>query len=229
MLLSIILLTTFAFGTASQASRVPTVNELLTKHGIALSEPALIQALNNADSEVRVLAATKLAGDHDTNAISAIEKAVGDESNDVTRVQLARALAELGDEKGLSVLRAICSSEKNAGAIRVMAVQNLLELGHRECIDPVLSLIRSNRNDAEDRAVALTLLPQFIASPALTSKEALDVDIKCLNDPSALVRLTAARVLGDLGDQQNMSALESAIAREPEQTYVRKWSKYLLS
>jgi HEAT repeat protein len=97
-----------------------------------------------------------------------------------------------------------------------MAVQNLLELGHRECIDPVLSLIRSNRNDAEDRAAALTLLPQFIASPALTSKEALDVDIKCLNDPSALVRLTAARVLGDLGDQQNMSALESAIAREPE-------------
>ena len=54
----------------------PTFGELLKRHNIQLTQPALVDALRNADPEVRYLAAHKLAEDKAVETIPAIKDAL---------------------------------------------------------------------------------------------------------------------------------------------------------
>jgi hypothetical protein len=89
--------------------RLSRFGDLLREHNLELTEPALIRALKNADSEVRFLAAMKLQEDKAVDATPAIREALAVEKVPRTRVNMALALGLLGDSIGKTELGKICA------------------------------------------------------------------------------------------------------------------------
>ena len=58
---------------------LPTFGEVLKRHNIQLTQPALVDALRDTDPEVRYLAAHKLAEDKAVETIPAIKDALASE------------------------------------------------------------------------------------------------------------------------------------------------------
>ena len=81
---------------------LPTFGELLKRHNIQLTQPALVDALRNTDPEVRDLAANKLAEDKAVETIPAIKDALASEKVPWTRMNIALALAEMGESSPLA-------------------------------------------------------------------------------------------------------------------------------
>lgn len=81
---------TLVFAAQVQGSVIPSVYDVLARHGVARSEPALIRALRSKESEVRLAAAHVLASEGDREAVPAILEAAQSESEArINRVQLA--------------------------------------------------------------------------------------------------------------------------------------------
>src|ERR1700757_1227436 len=85
---------------SKQSAPIPTFGELLRRHNIELTQSALIAALKNPDPDVRDLAAQKLAEDGATEATPAIIQALAAERVPWTRMNIALALAEMGESIG---------------------------------------------------------------------------------------------------------------------------------
>src|SRR5262245_31105044 len=98
-------------GAVTSNGPIPTVEDLLRKHHIALTRAAVVDALKNDDPEVRWLAAHKLVDDGATESIPAIAEALAQEQIPATQVNLAYALARFKEEKGFAALLRICHSK----------------------------------------------------------------------------------------------------------------------
>ncbi|MDQ2844008.1 MAG: HEAT repeat domain-containing protein [Acidobacteriota bacterium] len=189
---------------------------MLKRYGIGLSKEALLAALTNPKAEVRGLVAQKLAIDKDKDAIPFILNAISVENSNINRVHMALDLAELGDRKGVDLLENACSDQNTPGNLRVLAAQDMLQLGNKECLADVLALAKSDTEEG-NRQVALSLLPQYFSEAKGTPEEVLNLICGSLIDGSAMVRLEAVVVLGELGNSQQVAALEDALTKEPEQ------------
>jgi hypothetical protein len=97
-----------------QSGPLPTFGELLRRHNIELTQSALIAALKNPDPEVRDLAAQKLAEDKATEAIPAIMQALSSEKVPQTRMNVAFALAVMGESVGFDTLEDNCKNSNAA-------------------------------------------------------------------------------------------------------------------
>ncbi len=195
---------------------LPTFGELLKQHKIQLTEPALVDALKNADPEVRYLAAQKLAEDKATGAIPAIKDALAAEKVPRTRINIAFALAQLGDAAGFDALKDNCRDRNQAAGIRAFSAQYMLGLNSDStiCLSAVLDILEDGSHG--DKIQAASLLPQFHnLSPEDLEKVFADL-VRALHDPYSLVRLEAGRALADLGDIRAIPELQEAIAREQE-------------
>lgn len=77
------------------------------------TSPALTQALGNTNSHVRHIAAMTLGILRVANAVSALEKSLREDSDEVVRSQAAVALGQIGERGSLQVLRQAQAEDKS--------------------------------------------------------------------------------------------------------------------
>ncbi len=196
---------------------LPTFAELLKQHNIQLTQPALVEALRNGDPDVRYLAAQQLAEEKATETIPAIKAALASETVPLTRMNVAFALAQLGESTGFDILEENCRNHDQGARIREQSALYMLNL-HREssvCWSAVLDVLEGGSNGYKMQAV--TLLPQFHNLSKEESGRVFVGLVKALHDPYPLVRLDAGRALADVGDGRALTELREAVANEQEE------------
>jgi len=195
--------------------------ELLQEHGIELTKSGLLNALKNSDSSVRYLAAMKFAEDKTTDAVPSIEQALAVERVPRNQVNLAFALALLGDEAGNTELKKICTDRKFPSEFRLYAVQYMFDLHvqkDEDCLKAAEEVIESKNTRLGDRVSALGLLSRF---RGLTAEEARDVRrlvAVSLEDPEPVVRMAAGQAFAGLGDPSAIPSMEAAVKRESDES-----------
>jgi HEAT repeat protein len=198
--------------------RMPTLAEQLQQHKIALTRKALTSALRNADAEIRELAALKLAEDGAKESIPVMEDAFAVESSEGAKVNIAFALAQLGDENGIVALTNACRDSALGTGSRLQAVRYTLDLNNNSCMTVVVAILRSHsEDDATYRMEALSLIPSFKHVSREDSQELLQSALGNLTDPTPAVRISAGDALARLGDIAAVPYLNDAAARDPDE------------
>jgi HEAT repeat protein len=193
--------------------RDPTVAESLQNHNIALTKTALVAALRNPDQGVRALAAVMLAQDKATDTIPSIAEALARESVPRARLNIAMALAALGDERGSAVLKAVCSDSNAQISLRLDATIDLLNGGNDSCSTAVVEILESNA-DHDYLASALTLAPRFRHATSNDSQKIFHLMVGALQDKEPSVRISAGDALRTLGSASAIPYLENAVTKE---------------
>ncbi|HKN24369.1 MAG TPA: HEAT repeat domain-containing protein [Candidatus Acidoferrum sp.] len=196
---------------------LPTFGELLKRHNIQLTQPALVDALRNTDPQVRYLAANKLAEDKAVETIPAIKDALASEKVPWTRMNIAFALAVLGESTGFDALEANCRNHDLPAAIRTSSAGYMINLNHEStvCLRATLDLLESGTNG--DRIEAVSLLPGFHNLSKEDSGKVFMGLVEALHAPDPAVRVAAGRALADFGDTRGIAELGRAIEGEQEQ------------
>jgi HEAT repeat protein len=210
-----------AVGVASQdnAPRVrggalTSLTEQLKQHHVEVTRAGLLRALRSSDEQVRFLAALRLAEEKDLDAVPAIEEALAAERVPGTRINIAIALVQLGQEKGIMELTADCRNSELPGYLRARAMIYMLPRGNKTCFKAALDLLST---DPDSRDQVLSLLPQYQSPSKEESDEILEATTKCLTDESAAVRIQASYTLGTLANPAAIPGLQSAIAGEHDE------------
>lgn len=191
--------------------RLPSIEEELRRHNIELTSASLVQALANGNAEVRWLAAEKLAVDRAVDAVPAIEAALEMEAVPGTRVNIAYALAQLGDNIGFSALKKSCIDGDDIG-LRMRAARYLLDLHSNECLTAVLDTIRSA--DDQEKLMALGLLPRFQHVSGEEANALRKLLVVNLMAETPAVRIEASHALAGMSDRAAVPELRKAIVRE---------------
>jgi HEAT repeat protein len=162
--------------------------EALGRIGDAEAVPGLLEALHDADADVRWAAAAALERIGDAAAVPGLLAALGDADANV-REAAAAALGEIGDAAAVPGLLAALR-DANAG-VRRAAAAALGEIGDAAAVPGLLHALR----DAEARvreaaAKALGQIGDATAVPGL---------LHALGDTAWLVRAAAAEALGRIG------------------------------
>ncbi len=195
---------------------LPTLGELLKRHNIQLTQPALVDALRNTDPEVRDLAANKLAEDKAVETIPAIKDALASEKVPWTRMNIAFALAQMGESIGFETLEGNCKN-KDSGNVRARSAEYLLRFNRDSttCLSGVLDLLKGGSNG--DRMLAAELLPRYHNLSTEDSEKAFTGLVEALHAPDPAVRMAAGRALADLGDTRGIAELGRAIEDEQDE------------
>jgi HEAT repeat protein len=192
----------------------PSTEQLLRQHHVELTQDSLIRALRDPDSQVRYLAAEKLAEDGAQDTIPSIAAALKIEKVPATRVNMAFALALLRDENGFASLRAECADSGVPGYLRARAATYLLDLHREDCFYSILNMLESD-TDPDSLTQALSLIPSFHVAHQ-DSERVLRPVADALADKTPAVRLQASVALGLLGNAAAIPALENALAEEQD-------------
>ena len=211
---AVILLAMFV---GKQSGPLPTFGELLKRHNIELTQPALIRALKNPDPEVRDLAAQKLAEDGATEAIPAIMQALASEKVPWTRMNIAFALAVMGESIGFDTLEDNCRNAYATGGIRAYSAEYLLRFNRDSttCLSGVLDVMKGGSNG--DKMVAATLLPRYHNLSMEDSEKVFAGLAGALHASDPSVRMAAGEALADLGDTRGIAELRLAVGSEQEE------------
>jgi HEAT repeat protein len=202
----------------AQNGRAPTFAELLQKHHVALTKPALLAALRNPEAQVRDLAAAQLAEDKAQDAIPAITQALATERVPGTKVNIAFALAQLRNEAGISTLEEACHNSNVDPGLRLRAARYLLDLNSNACLPDVIELLQSKEeDDASYRMEALSLVPSFKDVSEDESQKLLGATLENLTDTTPAVRLSASDALARLGYASAIPYLHDAIGAEQDE------------
>ena len=196
-------------------SRSTTVKEKLKQYNIGVSKEALVQALHNPNAEIRNLAAQQLAGEGDRDAIPEIIKALDAEKALPIRINIAFALAWLGEKKGGITLKDACNESSVPGYLRARAASYLLDVSEESCLNSALSLAESG-SEPTDRMAALNLLPRFKMVSKEDSERRSEIIGKSLTDSAPVVRLTASSALVAIDNQLAVLDLQRAIVVEQD-------------
>ena len=204
---------------------LPTFGELLKRHNIQLTQPALADALKNTDPEVRDLAANKLAEDKAVETIPAMKDALASEKVPWTRMNIAFALAVLGESTGFDALEANCRNHDLPAVIRTQSAGYMISLDHEStvCLGGALDVLESGSNG--DRIEAVSLFPGFHNLSPEDSKRVFAGLRRALHASHAVVRLQAGRALADLGDRRGIRNYALPLQRNRSKTSVHNWNK----
>ena len=194
-----------------------TFGDLLKRHNIELTQQGLVDALRNTDPEVRYLAAHKLAEDKAVETIPAIKDALATEKVPWTRMNIALALAEMGESIGFDTLEDNCKNKGTSGAIRTRSAEYLLRFNRDSatCLSGVLDLLKSGSNG--DRMAAAELLPRYRNLSKEDSETVFTGLVEALHASDPAVRMAAGQALADLGDTRGIAELGRAIGGEQDQ------------
>ncbi len=210
---------------AQQAPEIGSVKlyrygDLLRKHGIELTEPSLLRALENPDANVRFLAAMKLAEDKTVDAIPAIKEALIAEKIPRDRVNMAVALGLLGDQSGKDELKKVCADSSVSPEFQLYAVRYMFDLHSQDgdCLRAAEQIAQSKDAKPGDRISALGLLPRFQNLTAGESHKVFELVLKCLEDPEPIVRMAASDALAGAGNPSAARYLEAAMAEEQDES-----------
>ena len=196
---------------------LPTLGELLKRHNIQLTQPALVDALRNTDPEVRDLAAHKLAEDKAVETIPAIKDALASEKVPWTRMNIALALAAMGESIGFDTLEDNCKNQDTSGNIRARSAEYLLRFNRDSttCLSGVLDVLKGGSTG--DRMVAAALLPRYHNLSMEDSEKEFAGLVEALQASNPSVRMAAGRAFADLGDTRGVAELRLAVGREQEE------------
>jgi len=210
---SLILFTTCGVATGS---RHETFAEFLKRHNIELTEAGLVAALKNPDPEVRDNAAAELAGEKVLTAIPAMKEAFAAEKDPGMQVNIAYAIAQMGDKDGSVALKRLCDTAP--ASPRLKAALYMLRLNDESCLDAVMSILRAEPGgDHAHVEAALSLVSSFHNLEPLDEQRLIALTVKLLADPSPSVRMTASQALEQVGDTDVVPSLKKAIADETDQ------------
>ncbi len=200
-----------------------SASDILRRHNIELTKPALLRALKNPNAEVRWPAAIKLAEDRAVDAIPAVRHALSAEKIPRARVNIAVALGLLGDSGGRKELKKLCADEGFPAEFRLYAVRYMFDL-HVEkdgdCLqaaEEIVQRVNSDYHSVGDRQAALSILPRFQNLTQAESQKVFDLALERLADPEPTVQMEASAALASLGNIAAIPYLEAAIAREQEE------------
>jgi HEAT repeat protein len=214
----------FTGATHSQAletqGRLPTFAESLQRHGIGLTKAALVDALRNVKPEVRSLASQKLAEDKVRDAVPAIVQALDLEKVGATRVNIAFALAQLGETRGVSALHGVCGDSKSQTGLRLRAASYLLNfLRHDDqpCRRSLIEILQ-NQPDGHSFGAATSVLRQSAGLSPEESREIVQAALKALSASEPILRLAASQLLGEIGNGSSLRYLQSALEKEKDAT-----------
>lgn len=194
-----------------------TFGDLLKLHNIELTQQGLVAALRNTDPEVRYLAAHKLAEDKAVETIPAIKDALATEKVPWTRMNIALALAEMGESIGFDTLEDNCKNNGTSGAIRTRSAEYLLRFNRDSatCLSGLLDLLKGGSNG--DMAAAAELLPRYHNLSKEDSETVFTGLVEALHASGPAVRMAAGEALANLGDRRGITELERAIRDEQEE------------
>jgi HEAT repeat protein len=231
ILLTLILLFVLIPSTSAQQTpeiqvgsvRLSGFGDVLREHNIDPTEPALVRALKNRDSEVRFLAAMKLAEDKAVDTIPAVKQALVVEKTPRARVNIAVALGLLGDPGGHDELKRVCGDGNFPPEFRLYAVQYMFDLGiakDEDCLhaaEEIVQVVDSENRTLGNRNTALELLPRFRNLTQEESQTVLELVVHRLEDSEPVVHIAASRALVGLGNPAAVPYLEATIAREQDE------------
>ena len=200
-----------------------SIGDLLHMHNIDLTAPSLVAALRNTDPEVRWLAAVQLQEDKVVEAIPAIYQALESEKAPRARVNMALALALLGDTEGRDEMHRLCADETFPPEFRLYAVRYMFDLHvskDESCLrtaEQIANLVSPDYHTIAHRISALELLPRFHDLTPEESDKVFRIVARRLKDPEPTVRMQAGRSLTVIGNPAAITDLQRAIAREDEE------------
>lgn len=192
---------------------VETFSDGLTRHHIALTEPALIAALRNPDGEVRSLAAAQLASMDDHPALKEIVRAFQDERDPQVQVNLAGASTWLGSRLGLQQLETMCQDINVPSTARLDAARYVSNKSLPTCFSAVRDVAKTDQDPAV-RVQAILAASAYRGQ----SEGAQAVAIEALGDVDPSVRITAADTLRWLRATSSIGALNRALGSEGDET-----------
>jgi HEAT repeat protein len=189
---------------------------LQEKYHIAPTKEGLISAVRHPNADLRSFAALKLAADRQKDVIPALLDALASEAFPGTRVNLASAAAKLGSEDGVVALEGMCQQSAWSPVLRMIAARAMLDVGREECLDGVLTVLRSP-TDVQDSVFGLNLLPRFHHLSPAQLGDVRSLIAASLKSPFAPVRMEASYALNELGGAWATEELQGALAVEQEE------------
>jgi HEAT repeat protein len=205
---------------AKSLDRGKSSTDFLRAHGIEISEPSLIVALQSDVLEVRDNAGAKLLADCDLQSIPAIEKAMSTETNEDLRAGIAAGLANFGDPLGAKYLVAMCT-DPSLPTLAIRTAVYGLALAHYShpqftspavCADTVLNLF-DNRPDSKIDIIELFAAMYHEASQNQAGRMVVDAQ-SLLQSDNAWSRMAGSDVLASLGSTASIDLIRSTMERE---------------
>jgi HEAT repeat protein len=193
-----------------------TFVQALSRHGVALTKPALIDALRNPDKEVRGLAAAELAELKATDSLPEIMRAAEIEQDTVTKVNIAAAATWLGSTDALNMLKRVCGDTTLPPYARQNAARNVFDRSDHACFSAVADMMLPSE-DPDTRIGALYLLSQLHDRTEDESNRVLQLLAASLNDPDLRIRLKTCQGLRWLNNPEAITPLRNALATEREE------------
>jgi HEAT repeat protein len=192
---------------------VETFADGLARHHIALTEAALIAALENPDGEVRSLAAAQLAAMDDHPALTAILSAMDTESDLQVQVNLAGAATWLDSRRALDRLQLLCQNLNVPSTARLDAARYVSNKDLPTCYSAV-EQIEQTEPDASIRVQAIVTAVNYRGQ----SDKAQELVVSALADREPTVRIAAADTLRSLHATSAVDALTHALQNEGDDT-----------
>lgn len=204
-------------GKCQQQGGLESFSDGLKRHNILLNEDSLRSALQNKDSEVRILAAMKLAEDQDAGSIPLIHAALHTEKVPTVKVAFGSALAQMGVSEGNDELAAVCEADDLKVYVRMDAARHLLDSNDGRCLGAVLRVVTS-QSESSAKMQALSLLPRFKQFPVYRTVDVAAGVAANLADSVPAVRISASNTLVALQERSTIPKLKEQIHREKDAT-----------
>lgn len=192
---------------------VETFADGLARHHIALTEAALLAALQDPDGEVRSLAAAQLAAMDDHPALTAILIALEAESDLQVQVNLAGAATWLGSRRALDRLQLLCQNLNVPSTARLDAARYVSNKELPTCYSAV-EQIEQTETDASIRVQAIVTAVNYRGQ----GDKAQNLAISALADLDPTVRIAAADALRFLHATSAVDALAHTLQNEGDDT-----------
>jgi hypothetical protein len=192
---------------------VETFADGLARHHIALTEAALIAALEDPDGEARSLAAAQLAAMDDHPALTAILVALDDENDLQVQVNLAGAATWLGSQRALDRLQRLCQNLNVPATARLDAARYVSNKEMSTCY-PAVEQIEQTDQDANNRVLALEAAVNYRGQ----SDKAQALAVSALSDIDPTVRIAAIQALRSLHATGVVDVLRHKLEMEGDAT-----------
>jgi|ERR1700693_5117507 len=198
-------------------SDIPVVDgeKLLNeKYHTPLTREALLSALYDSDSSVRVLAASKLAAAGQKDVVPFILAALERESVPGARMTLALIAARLREPAGIVALEGMCGNLNWDSGLRMSAAQTMDQLNRDDCLPDILSFL-SAPDDNQAAIMALNSLHYHHDQASAEQIQEIRRFVPTfLKNADPMVRVYASEVLGKFGDSSSALDLRNALAIE---------------
>jgi HEAT repeat protein len=126
---------------------------------------------------------------------------------------MAAALAVLGDNKGVAMLRQACDDARTPANLRMYAAMYILDTKNKGCVSVVENFLLS-APDSGSRQLAFSEITRFQDVSDADAHKIFAALVTSLGDTDAMIRMGASAALAELGNQSAVPELQKAIAAE---------------